>query len=82
MSNKKQSSVEWFAEKTFNLIELLKRSYVSQEEFLGGMFKFRDEAKAMQENEYFEFFKAGQESMEEGGKGFEQYYNETFGGEQ
>jgi hypothetical protein len=48
MSNNKQSSVEWFAEKTFNLIELLKRSYVSQEEFLGGMFKFRDEAKAKQ----------------------------------
>ena len=28
--------------------------------------------------EAFRIFKAGQESMEEGGKGFEQYYNETY----
>jgi hypothetical protein len=29
----------------------------------------------------FKIFKAGQDSMEEGGKGFEQYYNETYGGQ-
>jgi hypothetical protein len=28
--------------------------------------------------EAFRIFKAGQESMEEGGKGFEQYYKETY----
>lgn len=32
------------------------------------------------EKMYFEFFKAGQESMEECGKSFDQYYNSTFGG--
>ena len=37
-------------------------------------------AKAMQKKELFEFFQAGQNSMEEGGKGFEQYYNETYKG--
>ena len=46
----------------------------------GVFYELLEKAKAMQENEYFEVFKAGQESMEEGGKGFEQYYNETFGG--
>jgi hypothetical protein len=29
----------------------------------------------------FKIFKAGQDSMEEGGKGFEQYYNDTYGGQ-
>ena len=37
-----------------------------------------EQAKAMEKEMYFQFFKAGQESMEEGGKGFEQYYNETY----
>lgn len=31
------------------------------------------------EEQAFELFKAGQDSMEEDGKNFEQYYNETFG---
>ena len=30
----------------------------------------------------YETFYAGQESMEEGGKGFDQWYQETFGGQQ
>lgn len=37
-----------------------------------------DQAKAMEKEMYFQFFKAGQESMEEGGKGFDQYYNEIY----
>ena len=40
--------------------------------------KCLDQAKAMEREQSFEIFKAGQESMEEGGKGFDQYYNETF----
>lgn len=67
MSNHKQSSVDY-------LIEQLLPKALSAEQFY-----HIQQAKAMQENEYFEVFKAGQESMEEGGKGFEQYYNERFG---
>lgn len=37
-----------------------------------------EQAKAMDKEIYFQFFKAGQESMEEGGKGFDQYYNEIY----
>jgi hypothetical protein len=32
----------------------------------------------IKEYEAFKIFKAGQESMEEGGKGFDQYYKDTF----
>lgn len=66
MSNNKQSSVE----------------FLIQQKEKWGMIIMDDliKAKAMQENEYFEVFKAGQESMEEGGKGFDQWYKETFGG--
>ena len=36
-------------------------------------------AKQMGKEQAFQLFKAGQDSMEEGGKNFEQYYKETFG---
>jgi len=71
MSNNKQSSVEWLIEELFPKNDNIRFFCPPQ------IFK---KAKQMQENEYFEVFKAGQESMEEGGKGFEQYYNKTFGG--
>lgn len=38
------------------------------------------QSKAMHKKQSFETFKAGQDSMEEGGKGFDQWYQETFGG--
>jgi len=38
----------------------------------------KEQALQMEEQNAFEIFKAGQDSMEEGGKSFEQYYNETF----
>ncbi len=37
------------------------------------------QAKQMEKDQAFELFKAGQDSMEEDGKNFEQYYNERFG---
>lgn len=37
-----------------------------------------EQALQMEEQKAFEIFKAGQNSMEEGGKSFEQYYNKTF----
>ncbi len=39
-----------------------------------------DKAKEMEKSKAFEIFKAGQDSMEEGGKGFEQWYEQTYGG--
>jgi len=37
------------------------------------------QAKQMEMGQMLEFWKGGQDSMEEGGKSFEQYYNETYG---
>ena len=39
-----------------------------------------DKYKAMHKEESFLTFKAGQDSTEEGGKGFEQWYNLTYAG--
>ena len=36
------------------------------------------QAKEMGKEHMFEFWKGGQDSMEEGGKSFEQYYKETY----
>jgi len=33
----------------------------------------------VEKRQAFEYFKAGQNSMEEGGKSFEQYYTQTYG---
>jgi len=38
-----------------------------------------EELLQMEKEQAFQLFKAGQDSMEEGGKNFEQYYNETYG---
>ncbi len=71
----KQTAVEWLANE-FNkesLIDLTQKTT---------MYLIVQQAKEMerqkQEKLAFEYFKAGQNSMEEGGKSFDQYYNETF----
>ncbi len=51
----KQTAVEWYTEKTFNQIELLKRGYVNQEEFLGSLLKLRDQAKEMEKEQTLKF---------------------------
>jgi len=38
----------------------------------------KEQALQMEEQNAFEIFKAGQNSMEEGGKSFDQFYNEAF----
>jgi hypothetical protein len=77
-NNKQQTAVELFAERTFNLIELMKRKWVNQEEFLDGMLKARDEAKEMEKEQHRvtaqDFYYASHSF-----KNFEQYYNETYG---
>jgi len=63
----KVSSVEWL----FNKLLL-------DESQLIGIWRLLEQAKVMHEKESFEIFKAGQDSMEEGGKGFYQWYKEKF----
>ena len=79
----KQTAVEWYTEKTFNQIELLKRGYVNQEEFLGGMLKLRDQAKEMEKEQMRDVWdESRSEYMGDNyigkEKSFEDCYNETF----
>ena len=75
--------MEWFDEKTFNQIELLKHSCINEEQFLNNMLIFREQAKEMEKermieftNEWFEEYQCGLGNF----KNPEQYYQETFGG--
>lgn len=79
----KQTAVEWFSEKTFNQIELLKRGYVNQEEFLGSLLKLRDQAKEMEKEQMRDVWdESRSEYMGDNyigkEKSFEDCYNETF----
>lgn len=73
-NNMKQTPVEWLTQQV--------KSKEWQDMLLWHKQEVFEQAKAMEreqsEKMYFQFFKAGQESMEEGGKGFDQYYNENF----
>jgi hypothetical protein len=71
MSNEKEmSAVEWFND------EILIHLNFDQRLYLKHIYK---KAKEMEKLKAFEIFKAGQDSMEEGGKGFENYYEQTYG---
>ena len=73
----KQTAVEWFAEQdTLVTIDFLEGK-LNQLQLAMKKTTILENAKAMEKEMYFKFFKAGQESMEEGGKGFDQYY-ETY----
>jgi len=80
-NNKQQTGVDLFAERTFNLIELMKRKWVNQEEFLDGILKARNEAKEMEKQKMIEFAQsyAVIHCMGDITKDAEQYYNETHG---
>ena len=82
MNNKQQTAVDLFAERTFNLIELMKRRYVNQEEFLDGMLKARNEVKEMEKQKMIEFAQsyAVIHCMGDITKNAYEYYNETYGG--
>jgi len=80
-NNKQQTAVDLFAEKTFNLIELMKRKWVNQEEFLDGMIKARNEAKEMEKQKMIEFARNYMLYIhKEGIITIETFYNETYGG--
>jgi hypothetical protein len=69
-----QTAVEWFAER-LTLNGLADYLTVEEESLYN---KLKEQAKEMEKQQReklaFEYFKAGQDSMEEGGKSFEQYY--------
>lgn len=65
MSNNKQTAVEF-------LYDQIWKTPITE------WGKLLHQAKQMEKEQSFEIFKAGQESMEEGGQGFDQYYNENF----
>jgi hypothetical protein len=79
-NNKQQTAVELFAEQIRNYKTPLNMAGV---EFIlihkDMINRFEQQAKEIDKAKAFEIFKAGQDSMEEGGKGFDQYYNETYG---
>lgn len=56
------------------LMELISFNTAEMRELYRNKFK---QAKEMEKEQSLEFFTAGQDSMEEGGKSFDQYYNET-----
>ena len=68
MSNKKRTATEW-------LIANVK-SADWQDMFIWHKEDVFRQAKAIEKEQAFEIFKAGQNSMEEGGKSFEQYYEQ------
>jgi hypothetical protein len=72
MSNK-QTAVEWLE---IELEKLWVEKYLSPITIK----PLLQQAKEMEKLKAFEIFKAGQDSMEEGGKGFEQFYEQTYGG--
>lgn len=56
-------------------LEIGKNFYFMQHQLLKNAY---ENARAEEEKICFEFFKAGQDSMEEGGKSFDQYYKEKY----
>jgi hypothetical protein len=79
--DKQKTAVEWQFEQLFNSFEKFNNGEYTFDEYLKSNLEIREQAKEMENSNAFEIFKAGQNSMEEGGKGFEQYYNETYGGD-
>jgi hypothetical protein len=81
MSNNKQSSLEWFAQKLYETLEIRGDGYVID--------SLLDLAKAMHKEETLKLYNEYEDYLDDefknqlGGqsviKSFEQYYNETFG---
>jgi hypothetical protein len=75
-NNKQQTALSFFLT---GLIDLEIGKGISTDKVIELHYLF-DKAKEMEKVKAFETFKAGQDSTEEGGKGFEQWYNLTYGG--
>jgi len=72
--NKQQTALEFFLMKLVDL-EIGKTFYPNQHQDLQDAFK---QAKKIDKEQALKIFVAGQDSMEEGGKNFEEFYKQTF----
>jgi hypothetical protein len=86
-NNKLYTVVEWLAEKTFNQIELLKHSCISEEQFLNNMLIFREQAKEIEKEQHAKTWDKSMDNLDMRGgnivrawEDFDEYYNETYGG--
>ena len=74
----KQSSIEWYAKASHELIVKKSNGEITEREFLTMHHNLFYEAEAMHKEEIVESHHEGYYSFSHSG---EQYYNETFGGE-
>ena len=75
-----QTAVEWFDEQIQEYViasDHITRNLIVEISFEDYM-ELKNQAKQMEKEQRFKDFRAGQDSMEEGGRDFEQYYNETY----
>ena len=79
MSNKKQSSLEWYIEETFNLSVKFERQEISQDEYTLGYSNLLQQAKAMHKEEVQDAYRISPNNEIWSNSGID-YYNETFGG--
>jgi hypothetical protein len=80
MSNDKtQTALESYISKITRLEFWVETKQITWKEYDKEKYKLLEKAKEMEKLKAFEIFKAGQDSMEEGGKGFENYYEQTYG---
>jgi len=86
MSNKKQTAVEWLKRDIDYFNSLLKEqgyvemristmAKISQTEHI---LKYAEKMLEEEKEQAFKFWNGGIECTEEGGKSFEQYYNQTY----
>ena len=80
MSNNKQSSVEWVIENLTLIHALLSRREIGVEFFNRKYNEIVEQGKAMHEEEIIKSWMATDNELQR--IAAEQYYNETFGGEQ
>jgi len=75
IGNSDKSNVVYTHEDVIKMMDTFHTSILNRDLCMAKLTPIKIE---IEEYEAFRIFKAGQESMEEGGKGFEQYYNETY----
>ena len=83
MSNNKQSSVEWFAQESWKLRVELEDGKISIGEYANKHYQLKEQAKAMHKEEIVNacnLQRNDYKGMPTFNKSGEQYYNETFGG--
>ena len=87
MTNNKQSSVEWYAKQEDELFTSYQKGFLNTARYILLKHRFLEQAKAMHKEEIEkvseDWWNEGASYMYDGQRkynSFEQYYNETFGG--